>query len=39
VNRALLASGAPIGEMNCIRKHLSAFSGGGWRRRRTRRGW
>jgi glycerate-2-kinase len=28
VNRALLASGAPIGEMNCIRKHLSAFSGG-----------
>jgi glycerate-2-kinase len=28
VNRALLASGAPIGGMNCIRKHLSAFSGG-----------
>jgi glycerate-2-kinase len=28
VNRALLRSGAPIGEMNCIRKHLSAFSGG-----------
>ncbi len=28
VNRALLASGAPIGEMNCVRKHLSAFSGG-----------
>ena len=28
VNRALLASGAPIGEMNCIRKHLSTFSGG-----------
>ena len=28
VNRALLASGASIGEMNCIRRHLSAFSGG-----------
>mgnify|MGYP002783920763 FL=1 len=28
VNRELLRSGAPIGEMNCIRKHLSAFSGG-----------
>ncbi|MDB5375239.1 MAG: hydroxypyruvate reductase [Belnapia sp.] len=28
VNRALLRSGAPIGEMNCIRKHLSGFSGG-----------
>lgn len=28
VNRALLRSGAPIGEMNCVRKHLSAFSGG-----------
>ncbi len=28
VNTALLNSGAPIGEMNCIRKHLSAFSGG-----------
>ncbi|MBX9752796.1 MAG: glycerate kinase [Roseococcus sp.] len=27
-NQALLASGAVIGEMNCIRKHLSAFSGG-----------
>jgi len=27
-NRALLESGAPIGAMNCIRKHLSAFSGG-----------
>ena len=27
-NRALLASGASIGEMNCIRKHLSAFAGG-----------
>ncbi len=28
VNRALLASGAPIGEMNIVRKHLSAIKGG-----------
>lgn len=28
VNRALLACGAPIGEMNCLRKHLSAIKGG-----------
>jgi len=28
VNRELLRGGAPIGAMNCIRKHLSAFSGG-----------
>jgi glycerate 2-kinase len=28
VNRALLASGAPIGEMNTVRKHLSAIKGG-----------
>lgn len=28
VNRALLASGADIGAMNCIRRHLSDFSGG-----------
>ncbi|MGI9513573.1 MAG: glycerate kinase type-2 family protein [Anderseniella sp.] len=28
VNEALLASGAPIGEMNCLRKHLSAIKGG-----------
>src|SRR5690606_39108050 len=28
VNRALLQSGAPIEEMNCIRKHLSAIKGG-----------
>jgi glycerate-2-kinase len=28
VNRELLRSGAPIDAMNCIRKHLSAFSGG-----------
>jgi glycerate-2-kinase len=27
-NRALLSSGASIHEMNCIRKHLSAFAGG-----------
>src|SRR3954463_15133797 len=28
VNAALLRSGAPIGEMNCVRKHLSAIKGG-----------
>jgi glycerate 2-kinase len=28
VNRALLNSGAPISEMNCVRKHLSAIKGG-----------
>ncbi|MBI1209360.1 MAG: DUF4147 domain-containing protein [Azospirillum sp.] len=28
VNRALLRSGAAIGEMNCVRKHLSAIKGG-----------
>lgn len=28
VNKALLASGAPISEMNCLRKHLSAIKGG-----------
>lgn len=28
VNKALLACGAPIGEMNCVRKHLSAIKGG-----------
>ncbi|MDO9708359.1 glycerate kinase type-2 family protein [Paracraurococcus lichenis] len=28
VNRELLRCGAPIDHMNCIRKHLSAFSGG-----------
>ncbi|MBB3610409.1 glycerate kinase [Rhizobium sp. BK602] len=28
VNRALLASGAAIGEMNAVRKHLSAIKGG-----------
>lgn len=28
VNRALLASGASIDEMNCLRRHLSAIKGG-----------
>ncbi len=28
INRALLSSGAHIGEMNCVRKHLSAIKGG-----------
>jgi glycerate 2-kinase len=28
VNRLLLASGAPIGEMNCLRKHISSLKGG-----------
>jgi len=28
LNRALLASGASIGEMNCVRRHLSAVKGG-----------
>src|SRR6185437_4318494 len=28
VNKALLRSGAAIGEMNCVRKHLSAIKGG-----------
>ncbi|TDH38497.1 glycerate kinase [Pseudohoeflea suaedae] len=28
INKALLASGAPIGEMNTVRKHLSAIKGG-----------
>ena len=28
VNRALLEAGAPIGDMNCLRKHLSAIKGG-----------
>lgn len=28
LNKALLASGAPISEMNCVRRHLSAIKGG-----------
>jgi glycerate 2-kinase len=28
INRELLRCGAPIGEMNCVRKHLSAIKGG-----------
>ena len=28
LNRQLLACGAPIAEMNCVRKHLSALKGG-----------
>ena len=28
IGRALLASGATIGEINCVRKHLSAIKGG-----------
>jgi hydroxypyruvate reductase len=28
LNKALLRSGATIGEMNCVRKHLSAIKGG-----------
>ncbi len=28
LNKALLKSGAAIGEMNCVRKHLSAIKGG-----------
>ena len=28
INRALLKAGAPIGDMNCLRKHLSAVKGG-----------
>jgi len=28
INKALLKSGVPISEMNCVRKHLSAIKGG-----------
>lgn len=28
VTRALLRSGAPVGEINCVRRHLSAIKGG-----------
>ena len=38
VNRALLASGADIGEMNCVRKHLSAIKGGRLAAAASRRG-
>src|SRR3954454_2611615 len=30
INAALLRSGAPIGEMNCVRKHLSASKAAAW---------
>jgi glycerate 2-kinase len=33
VTRALLRSGAPINEMNCVRKHISAVKGGRLARR------
>ena len=33
ISRQLLASGAPIGEMNCVRKHLSMLKGGRLARR------
>lgn len=36
INRALLASGASISEMNCVRRHLSAIKGGAWASRATR---
>lgn len=32
INRALLASGASISEMNCVRRHLSAIKGAPGRR-------
>ena len=34
INRALLMSGAPISEMNTVRKHLSAIKGGAFGRSR-----
>jgi glycerate-2-kinase len=39
VNKALLASGATIHEMNCIRRHLPPFPAGGWLPPRTLRAW
>lgn len=38
LNRALLASGAPIGEMNVVRKHCSAIAGGRLAEAAVRRG-
>lgn len=38
LNRALLASGAPIAEMNVVRKHCSAIAGGRLAQAATRRG-
>jgi len=39
VNRALLASGATIHEMNCLRKHLSGIKGGRLAAPRRRPAW
>ncbi len=39
INRALLASGANITEMNCVRKHLSAIKGGRLAAAAGPRGW
>ena len=38
VTHALLGSGAPIGEINTVRRHLSTFAGGGLARRAAARG-
>jgi glycerate 2-kinase len=39
INKELLASGAAIGEMNCVRKHLSRIKGGRLARPARRRVW
>ena len=39
INQALLASGAAIDQMNCVRKHLSAIKGGRLARAARRRAW